>query len=107
MTLYPLRFEPIFKHNLWGGRKLPAFLNRVPPHDDPIGEAWVLSDVDGSESRVAAGPLEGATLRELLARDPARLIGDAAAPQGRFPLLLKFIDAQQELSVQVHPDEFV
>ena len=48
MTLYPLRFEPIFKSMLWGGRRLPAFLNRRPPHDDPVGEAWVLSDVDGS-----------------------------------------------------------
>jgi mannose-6-phosphate isomerase len=105
MTLYPLRFEPIFKHNLWGGRRLPAFLNRTPPHDDAIGEAWVLSDVDGSQSRVADGPLEGATLRELLARDSERLVGRAVAPQGKFPLLLKFIDARQELSVQVHPDD--
>ena len=105
MTLYPLRFEPIFKHNLWGGRRLPAFLNRTPPHDDAIGEAWVLSDVDGSPSRVANGALEGSTLRSLLATDPQRLVGKAAAPQGRFPLLLKFIDARQELSVQVHPDD--
>jgi mannose-6-phosphate isomerase len=105
MTLYPLRFEPIFKHNLWGGRRLPALLNRTPPHDDAIGEAWVLSDVDGSPSRVADGPLEGATLRELLASDPVRLVGGAPAPQGKFPLLLKFIDARQELSVQVHPDD--
>jgi mannose-6-phosphate isomerase len=105
MNLYPLRFEPIFKHNLWGGRRLPAFLNREPPHGDAIGEAWVLSDVDGSQSRVADGPLEGTTLRDLLATDPARLVGQAAAPQGKFPLLLKFIDARQELSVQVHPDD--
>ena len=105
MKLYPLRFEPIFKHNLWGGRRLPAFLNRIPPHDDPIGEAWVLSDVDGSQSRVADGPLEGTTLRSLLATDPERLIGKSAAPHGKFPLLLKFIDAKQELSVQVHPND--
>src|SRR6476646_3929220 len=71
MKLYPLRFEPIFKRNVWGGHRLPPFLNRTPPHDDPIGEAWVLSDVDGSPSRVAGGPLEGTTLRELLAADPA------------------------------------
>src|SRR5215212_2322196 len=99
MPLYPLRFEPIFKHNLWGGRRLPGLLNRTPPHDDPIGEAWVLSDVDGSPSLVADGPLAGIALRELLARDPERIIGKAAAPQGKFPLLLKFIDARQELSV--------
>jgi mannose-6-phosphate isomerase len=105
MTLYPLRFEPIFKHNLWGGRRLPAFLRRDPPHADPIGEAWMLSDVDGSPSRVADGPLVGATLGELLAADPARILGNVPPAQGKFPLLLKFIDARQELSVQVHPDD--
>ena len=103
--LYPLRFEPIFTANLWGGRRLPAYLNRTVPHADPVGEAWVLSDVDGSPSRVAAGPLAGVTLRELLAADPARVVGRAKAPQGRFPLLLKFLDARQELSVQVHPND--
>ncbi len=105
MRLYPLRFEPIFKQNLWGGRRLPGFLNRIAPHDEAIGEAWVLSDVDGSPSRVADGPLAGATLRELIARYSPQLLGTALAPQGRFPLLLKFIDARQELSVQVHPND--
>ena len=105
MTLYPLRFEPIFKQNLWGGRRLPAYLRREPPHAEPIGEAWVLSDVDGSESQVANGPLAGRSLRELLAQTPERILGTAPAAQGRFPLLLKFIDARQELSVQVHPND--
>jgi mannose-6-phosphate isomerase len=104
-ALYPLRFEPIFKSMLWGGRRLPGFLNRPAPHDDPIGEAWVLSDVDGHPSRVADGPLAGATLRELLAADHSRILGGARPVNGRFPLLLKFIDARQELSVQVHPDD--
>lgn len=103
--LYPLRFDPIFTSNLWGGRRLPAYLNRTVPHDDPVGEAWVLSDVDGSLSSVADGPLAGTTLRELLAPDLSRIIGLAKAPQGRFPLLLKFLDARQELSVQVHPND--
>ena len=57
IPLYPLRFEPIFTTNLWGGRRLPAFLNRSVAHNDPIGEAWILSDVDGSVSRVSDGPL--------------------------------------------------
>ncbi len=105
LPLYPLRFEPIFTTNLWGGRRLPGFLNRTVAHTDPVGEAWVLSDVDGSLSRVAAGPLAGATLRELLAQEPARVVGTAKTPQGRFPLLLKFLDARQELSVQVHPND--
>src|SRR5688500_11023304 len=78
--LYPLRFDPIFTTNLWGGRRLPAYLNRVAPHADPIGEAWVLSDVDGSLSRVTAGPLAGLTLRELLATDSSRVLGSARAP---------------------------
>jgi mannose-6-phosphate isomerase len=103
--LYPLRFEPIFTTNLWGGRRLPALLDRPVPHADPIGEAWVLSDVDGSLSRVADGPLAGTTLRDLMAADPTRVVGRAKAPQGRFPLLLKFLDARQELSVQVHPSD--
>lgn len=103
--LYPLRFEPIFKTALWGGRRLPTYLNRPAPHADPIGEAWILSDVDGSPSRVLDGPLAGMTLRELLARGPERVVGRAKAPQGRFPLLLKFLDARQELSVQVHPND--
>jgi mannose-6-phosphate isomerase len=105
MSLYPLRFEPIFTTNLWGGRRLPGFLGRTVEHNDPVGEAWVLSDVDGSLSRVANGPLTGATLRDLMSADPTRLIGSARAPQGRFPLLLKFLDARQELSVQVHPND--
>jgi mannose-6-phosphate isomerase len=105
MSLYPLRFEPIFTSNIWGGRRLPQYLRREPPHDDPIGEAWVLSDVDGHLSRVANGPLAGRTLRELLAVKPERILGSAPLINGRFPLLLKFIDARQELSVQVHPND--
>jgi mannose-6-phosphate isomerase len=103
--LYPLRFEPIFKSNLWGGRRLPGLLHREPPTPDPIGEAWVLSDVDGSPSTVADGPLAGVTLHELVTAEPRRILGTARPANGRFPLLLKFIDAQQELSVQVHPND--
>lgn len=105
MPLPPLRFEPIFKESLWGGRRLPGLLRRPAPFDGPVGEAWVLSDVDGSPSRVADGPHAGATLRDLLAADPAAILGGAKLVNGRFPLLLKFIDARQELSVQVHPDD--
>lgn len=104
-ALPPLRFEPIFKENLWGGSRLPAFLRRPAPAAGAIGEAWVLSDVDGSPSVVADGPHAGRTLRELLAADARAVLGDAPLVNGRFPLLLKFIDARQELSVQVHPDD--
>jgi mannose-6-phosphate isomerase len=105
MPLYPLRFEPIFTTNIWGGRRLPEFLNRSVTHNDPVGEAWILSDVDNSLSRVSDGPLAGKTLRELMAEEASRIVGAAKTPQGRFPLLLKFLDARQELSVQVHPND--
>ncbi|QDU22490.1 type I phosphomannose isomerase catalytic subunit [Urbifossiella limnaea] len=105
MSLPPLRFEPIFKENLWGGSRLPAFLRRPAPRAGAIGEAWVLSDVDGSPSIVADGPHAGKTLRQLLAADARAILGSAPLVNGRFPLLLKFIDARQELSVQVHPDD--
>ena len=101
----PLRFEPIFKSMLWGGRRLPGYLGLDAPHDDPIGEAWVLSDVDGSLSRVASGEHAGRTLRDVIADDPAAIFGEHIPADGRFPLLLKFIDAKQELSVQVHPND--
>jgi mannose-6-phosphate isomerase len=103
VSLYPLRFEPIFQSMLWGGGRLPGLFGREAA--GPVGEAWVLSDVDGHPSRVANGPLAGTTLRQLLAADPKRVLGPGVAPHGRFPLLLKFIDAKQELSVQVHPTD--
>ena len=104
-TLGPLTFEPIFKSMLWGGRRLPEFVGRPAPTDDPIGEAWMLSDVDGSLSVVAEGPHAGRTLRELIAEDPTAIFGDRVPADCRFPLLFKFIDARQELSVQVHPND--
>lgn len=97
----PLAFHPIFKSMLWGGRRLPDFLNVAAPNPDPIGEAWVLSDVDGSLSMLA----DGRTLREVIQADPKAIFGSRVPPDQKFPLLLKFIDARQELSVQVHPND--
>src|SRR5439155_1738022 len=82
--LYPLKFEPVFKPMLWGGDQLRSWLGR-PESTDPTGEAWVLSDVDGSESVVANGPLAGRTLRQLLGRHREWLVGDAELSNGRFP----------------------
>ena len=101
----PLMFEPVFKSMLWGGRRLPGFLDVEVSGDDPIGEAWVLSDVPGSESRVVGGEFAGTSLSELLTTHCQSMVGDAELPEGRFPLLLKFIDARRELSVQVHPND--
>jgi len=100
--LYPLRFEPIFQYRLWGGRRLADWVGALPG-GGPIGEAWLLSDRVDHPSRVANGPLEGRTIAELIARSPAAKLGDLASRFQRFPLLLKFLDVQQMLSVQVHP----
>ena len=101
--LYPLRFEPIYEYRLWGGRRLADVLTAPLPSDGPIGEAWVLSDRDDHRSQVANGPLKGRTISQLLEQYPEQLLGKLAQRFRRFPLLLKFLDAREMLSVQVHP----
>ena len=103
--LYPLRFEPIFEYRLWGGRRLARLLTAPLPGDGPIGEAWVLSDRPDHQSRVASGPLAGLSLSQLLEEFPEQMLGPGAPRLRRFPLLLKFLDAQELLSVQVHPSD--
>ena len=100
--LYPLRFEPIYQYRLWGGRRLAGLLT-APLPDGPIGEAWVLSDREDHPSRVADGALKGRTIAQLLEKFPQQLMGKLAGRFRRFPLLLKFLDAREMLSVQVHP----
>jgi mannose-6-phosphate isomerase len=102
--LYPLSFEPIFQYRLWGGRRLGEWLDKPLP-DGPIGEAWVLSDRADHASLVADGPLKGCTITELMARSKVAILGDLAERFDRFPLLLKFLDVRQMLSVQVHPPD--
>jgi mannose-6-phosphate isomerase len=104
VPLYPLRFDPIFKPALWGGRKLADMFPGAPA-EGPIGEAWVLSDQGDNVSAVADGPLKGTSLRELLRDRREELLGPSLAHHHTFPLLLKFIDAALPLSVQVHPDD--
>jgi mannose-6-phosphate isomerase len=103
--LYPLRFEPIYQYRLWGGRRLGNLLSAPLPSDGPIGEAWLLSDRDDHPSHVANGPLKGQTLAELLHQWPEQLLGKLAGRFRRFPLLLKFLDVRDTLSVQVHPSD--
>jgi mannose-6-phosphate isomerase len=103
IPLYPLRFEPIYQYRLWGGKRLAKLLKAPLPGDGPIGEAWLLSDRDDHLSKVAAGPLKGVTIRQLLEQFPDQLLGKLAGRFPRFPVLLKFLDAQDKLSVQVHP----
>jgi mannose-6-phosphate isomerase len=105
ILLYPLRFEPIYQYRLWGGRRLANLLSAPLPGDGPIGEAWLLSDRDDHPSRVADGPLKGRTLGQLIKQWPEQLLGKLAGRFRRFPLLLRFLDARDLLSVQVHPSD--
>jgi mannose-6-phosphate isomerase len=105
IELYPLRFDPIYQYRLWGGRHLASLLSAPLPGDGPIGEAWLLSDRTDHQSMVANGPLKGQTLGQMMEqfRDP--LMGKQSSRFNRFPLLLKFLDAHEMLSVQVHPSD--
>lgn len=103
--LYPLRFDPHFQYRLWGGRRLADVLTTPLPGLDPIGEAWVLSDRDDHPSQVADGLLKGRTIHQLMEQYPEHLMGKFARQFPRFPLLLKFLDAREMLSVQVHPSD--
>ena len=103
--MYPLRFEPLYQYRLWGGRRLADLLSAPLRGDGPIGEAWLLSDRDDHPSRVAAGPLKGSTLRQLFEHSLEPLMGKLAGRFQRFPVLLKFLDVHEKLSVQVHPKD--
>lgn len=102
--LYPLKFKPIFKHRIWGGRKLAELFGKPLPPEEPIGESWELSGLPGDESVVANGPLAGQKLTDLVARYGSDLLGHAPLMDGQFPLLIKLLDARENLSVQVHPN---
>jgi mannose-6-phosphate isomerase len=102
---YPLRFTPLYQYRSWGGRRLAKLMSVRLPGDDPIGEAWLLSDRDVDASVVAAGPLEGKTISQLLSQFPEQMLGKLAGHCTRFPLLLKFLDVSKTLSVQVHPSD--
>ena len=105
VQLYPLRFEPIFQYRLWGGRRLAGLLSAPPPGNGPIGEAWVLSDRTDYQSMIANGPLKGQTLGQVVEQFREQLMGKLSTRFRRFPLLLKFLDAHEMLSVQVHPSD--
>lgn len=102
-----LQFEEGCFERIWGGRRLETLFGKNLPPDKPVGEAWLVSDHASFESPVAHGPHRGRTIQELLNEDAAAILGTGASPtpQGRFPLLLKLIDASDVLSVQVHPDD--
>src|SRR6202453_59270 len=105
VVLYPLGFEPSYQYRLWGGRRLANLLTAPLPGDGPIGEAWVLSDREDHPSRVADGSLKGQTIGQVLEQFPEQVMGKLAGRFHRFPLLLKFLDVREMLSVQVHPTD--
>jgi mannose-6-phosphate isomerase len=123
--MYPFKFQPVFQQRLWGGQRLRSLLGKAPGHEfdgKPVGESWELADLppgtvkadskgaaaDGSlSSIITTGPMARETLQSALKQWPG-IMGTppSAVPlnRGHFPLLIKFLDAQQDLSVQVHPD---
>src|SRR5438067_4719229 len=101
--LYPLTFYPIFKERVWGGRRLQELYGKALPPGKPIGESWEISDRPGDVSVIANGPLAGKDLRWLMEHHEKELLGSARAANGRFPLLIKILDARDTLSLQVHP----
>lgn len=107
MTLYPLKFEPIFKERIWGGTKLQTRFGKDLEGKSNIGESWEMSAVEGDISIVANGPLAGNNLQELIEIYMDELVGEKVYEQfgTEFPLLIKLIDANDDLSIQVHPND--
>ena len=106
MQLYPFKFKPILKPMIWGGSDLPQFKN-ITPDQDGIGESWEISGVEDNVSVIANGELSGKSLDSLLKEAKAQLVGKKVYDKfgDVFPLLIKFIDAKTDLSIQVHPDD--
>jgi mannose-6-phosphate isomerase len=103
MKAYPLKFEPIYKQRIWGGQKLRDVFGKDLPAGQKIGESWELADLPEDKSVITSGELAGLTLRSAIEQYPKEITGDGnfALP---FPLLIKILDAEDVLSVQVHPD---
>ena len=106
MNLYPLKFNPILKSIIWGGSDICKFKN-ITPLQDGIGESWEVSGVENNISVVQDGKLKGENLQELIEKYKADFVGKHNFERfgSTFPLLIKFIDARDNLSIQVHPDD--
>jgi mannose-6-phosphate isomerase len=105
--LYPLKFTPIIKNKIWGGQKLESVLDKPTDGSKTAGESWEISGVEGNISIVSEGALKGKSLVELIDEYKGDLIGESVFERfgNKFPLLIKFIDANDDLSIQVHPDD--
>jgi mannose-6-phosphate isomerase len=106
MNIYPIKFEPILQEKIWGGSKLQTVLNKKCT-SDTTGESWEISGVEGNISQVANGDYKGESLVSLLENHTSEFVGAANYERfgNEFPLLIKFLDAKTNLSVQVHPDD--
>lgn len=102
LEVYPLKFQPIAKERIWGGGKLSAMFGLE--HTEPIGEIWALSDHPSDPSICLNGPLKGKTLTQIVSTYPDLYLGDSWS-KDRFPILIKFLHAEDDLSVQIHPDD--
>ena len=105
MDLYPLTFRPVFRSYIWGGRRLGEVLHKPIGDEDRYAESWEVVDHGADQSVVAQGPLEGKSLAELIADYGSEIYGEAIHREDSFPLLLKYLDCNRVLSVQVHPDD--
>lgn len=106
MKLYPLQFQPILKDRIWGGKKLKTYLNK-PITSEITGESWEISNVENDVSVIANGLYEGKSLNELINEFPEAVLGTKVYKQfgKQFPLLFKYLDAREDLSIQVHPND--
>lgn len=104
--MYPLKFQPILKERLWGGTKLKDVLDK-PIENDITGESWELSTVKGDVSVIANGDLVGTSLQDLINKNPGAVLGKSVFERfgTDFPILIKFIDAKKDLSIQLHPND--
>ena len=107
--LYPLKFEKVFIEKVWGGREFEKSLNMILPKDKNIGESWEVSAHPNGMGIVANGNLKGRTLQEILDEYKEKLVGEKVYKEygNRFPLLIKYLDVNDRLSIQVHPDDEV
>jgi mannose-6-phosphate isomerase len=106
MKFYPLQFQPILKERIWGGTKLKTELHK-PITSEITGESWELSTVEGDISVISNGALAGKSLMEIIEEFPNELLGTAVYQKfgKQFPLLFKYLDAREDLSIQVHPND--
>jgi mannose-6-phosphate isomerase len=104
MKPYPLKFKPIYKQRIWGGQKLREFFNKDIPADEKIGESWELADLSQDKSVITNGELAGLNINKAINQYPVEITGNENF-SGNFPLLIKILDAEDVLSVQVHPDK--